>query len=64
VLGKRGPLPLDAFRSVVEVKLVGTFNVRLCAAAMRGNQPVDGERGVAVLTASVAAFEGQVGQAA
>ncbi|MFC0530290.1 SDR family NAD(P)-dependent oxidoreductase [Phytohabitans kaempferiae] len=65
VLGRRGPLPLDAFRAVVEVNLVGTFNVlRLSAAAMRANEPVDGERGVAVLTASVAAFEGQVGQAA
>ncbi|MDQ7908014.1 SDR family NAD(P)-dependent oxidoreductase [Phytohabitans sp. ZYX-F-186] len=65
ILGRRGPLPLDAFRAVVEVNLVGTFNVlRLAAAAMRDNEPVDGERGVAVLTASVAAFEGQVGQAA
>lgn len=65
VLGRKGVLSLDAFRSVIEVNLVGTFNVtRLAAAAMAAEPPVDGERGVIVNTASIAAFEGQVGQAA
>ncbi len=65
VLGKNGPLPLDTFRKVVEVNLVGTFNVlRLAAARMAGNEPLDGDRGVVVCTASIAAYEGQVGQAA
>ncbi len=50
---------------VVEINLVGTFNVlRLAAAAMAGNEPVDGDRGVVVMTASVAAYDGQIGQAA
>jgi NAD(P)-dependent dehydrogenase (short-subunit alcohol dehydrogenase family) len=65
VLGKNGPLPLDAFARVVSVNLVGTFNVlRLAAAAMHSTDPVDGERGVIVNTASAAAFDGQIGQAA
>ena len=65
VIGKRGPLELDAFRTVVEINLVGTFNVlRLTAAAMLENDEVDGDRGVIVMTASIAAFDGQVGQAA
>lgn len=65
VLGKRGSLSLERFTSVVDVNLVGTFNViRLAAAAIAQTDPVDGERGVIVNTASVAAFEGQVGQAA
>ncbi|HEV1998499.1 MAG TPA: SDR family NAD(P)-dependent oxidoreductase [Candidatus Dormibacteraeota bacterium] len=65
ILGRKGVLPLDAFRSVIEVNLVGTFNVtRLAAAAMATEPPLDGERGVIVNTASIAAFEGQVGQAA
>lgn len=65
VLGKTGPLPLREFARVVEVNLVGTFNVlRLAAAAMAATDPVDGERGVIVNTASIAAFDGQVGQAA
>jgi NAD(P)-dependent dehydrogenase (short-subunit alcohol dehydrogenase family) len=66
VVGKDGaPMPLDLFAKVVEVNLVGTFNVtRLAAAAMAALEPVDGERGVLVATASVAAYEGQVGQAA
>ncbi|MFZ5851967.1 MAG: SDR family NAD(P)-dependent oxidoreductase [Actinomycetota bacterium] len=65
VLGKAGPLPLREFARVVEVNLVGTFNVlRLAAAAMAATDPVDGERGVIVNTASIAAFDGQVGQAA
>ena len=57
--------PLDAFVSVVTVNLVGTFNViRLAAAAMAETDPVDGERGVLVNTASAAAYDGQIGQAA
>lgn len=66
--GSKGPFPLAEFRKVIDVNLVGTFNViRLAAQAMRGNEPVgpDGEeRGVIVNTASVAAFDGQMGQAA
>lgn len=65
ILGKRGVLPLADFRRVVEINLVGTFNVlRLGAEAMSANEPLDGDRGLAVMTASVAAFDGQVGQAA
>ena len=65
VLGKNGPLALDAFARVVTVNLIGTFNVlRLSAAAMAATEPVDGERGVIVNTASAAAFDGQIGQAA
>jgi NAD(P)-dependent dehydrogenase (short-subunit alcohol dehydrogenase family) len=65
IVGKRGVLPLADFRRVVEVNLVGTFNVlRLAALAMRANEPVDGDRGVVVMTASAAAYDGQVGQAA
>ena len=65
VLGKAGPLPLDAFARVVTVNLVGTFNViRLAAAAMAATDPVAGERGVLVNTSSAAAFDGQIGQAA
>jgi NAD(P)-dependent dehydrogenase (short-subunit alcohol dehydrogenase family) len=66
VLGREGPHDLARFASTVQVNLVGTFNVvRLAAEAMAGNDPdPDGERGVIVNTASVAAFEGQIGQAA
>jgi NAD(P)-dependent dehydrogenase (short-subunit alcohol dehydrogenase family) len=66
VLGKGGPHPLAAFAKVVTVNLVGTFNLlRLAADAMARNAPgPDGARGVVVMTASVAAFEGQIGQAA
>ncbi len=67
VVGKDGePFPLEAFRNVVEINLVGTFNViRLAAAAMVANEPgEDGERGVIVNTASNAAYDGQIGQAA
>jgi len=65
-LGKNGPHPLGAFTKVIMVNLVGTFNViRLAAAAMTQSEPAaDGERGVIVNTASVAAFDGQIGQAA
>jgi NAD(P)-dependent dehydrogenase (short-subunit alcohol dehydrogenase family) len=65
IVGRDGPFPLDRFRRVIDVNLVGTFNVmRLAAARMAELEPVDGERGVIVNTASIAAFEGQVGQAA
>ncbi|SDU79281.1 SDR family NAD(P)-dependent oxidoreductase [Gordonia westfalica] len=63
-LGRRGPLALDRFERVISINLLGTFNViRLAAEAMAATEPVDGERGVVVNTASVAAFDGQVGQA-
>jgi NAD(P)-dependent dehydrogenase (short-subunit alcohol dehydrogenase family) len=66
VVGKDGPAPLDDFIRVIGVNLVGAFNaIRLTAAAMMANQPdEEGERGVIVNTASVAAFDGQIGQAA
>ena len=65
VVGRAGPLPLEQFAFVVQVNLVGTFNViRLAAEAMSQTEPVDGERGVIVNTASVAAYDGQIGQAA
>jgi NAD(P)-dependent dehydrogenase (short-subunit alcohol dehydrogenase family) len=64
-VGRDGPAALDGFLKTINVNLVGTFNViRLAAAAMAATEPVDGERGVIVNTASVAAYEGQVGQAA
>ncbi|MCW2691075.1 MAG: short-chain dehydrogenase/reductase, partial [Mycobacterium sp.] len=64
-LGKTGPHSLDAFRSVVELNLIGTFNLnRWQAWHMSQNEPEDGERGVIVNTASIAAFEGQIGQVA
>ena len=66
-VGRDGPLDLAAFNFVIQVNLVGTFNsLRLCAAHMQDNEPTgpDGERGVIINTASVAAFDGQIGQAA
>jgi NAD(P)-dependent dehydrogenase (short-subunit alcohol dehydrogenase family) len=68
-LSKDGPFPLDAFKKVVEVNLIGTFNVlRLSAERIAQQEPLAGknsaERGVIINTASVAAFEGQIGQAA
>jgi NAD(P)-dependent dehydrogenase (short-subunit alcohol dehydrogenase family) len=64
-VGRSGPFPLPDFARVISVNLIGTFNVlRLAAAAMATNDPVDDERGVVINTASVAAFDGQVGQAA
>ena len=64
-VGKQGPYPLDRFTRIIEINLVGTFNViRLAAERMAATDPVDGERGVIVNTASVAAFDGQIGQAA
>ena len=64
--GKRGPHALDPFRTVIAVNLIGTFNVlRLAAAAMLANEPDDGgEAGVIVNTASIAAYDGQIGQIA
>jgi NAD(P)-dependent dehydrogenase (short-subunit alcohol dehydrogenase family) len=66
VLSRKGPHDLALFRKVVDINLVGTFNVlRLAAEAMARTEPLtDGARGVIVNTASIAAFEGQVGQAA
>lgn len=66
-LGRDGPMPLASFETVIRVNLIGTFNVlRLCAEVMQGNEAVteDGERGVIINVASVAAFDGQIGQAA
>ncbi|ALD91288.1 3-oxoacyl-(acyl-carrier-protein) reductase [Cupriavidus gilardii CR3] len=65
-VGKNGPHPLDAFEKTIRINLIGTFNmIRLAAAAMVQNTPDDGgERGIIVNTASVAAFDGQIGQAA
>jgi NAD(P)-dependent dehydrogenase (short-subunit alcohol dehydrogenase family) len=70
-LGREGPLPLERFERVIRVNLLGTFNViRLAAEAMAATEPVGGagpgeaERGVIVNTASVAALDGQIGQAA
>jgi NAD(P)-dependent dehydrogenase (short-subunit alcohol dehydrogenase family) len=66
IVGKKGPHALDLYAKVVSVNLIGIFNVmRLAAADMLGLEPLDsGERGVIINTASIAAFEGQVGQAA
>lgn len=64
ILDKAGePAPLEHYVKVININLVGSFNVlRLAAARMARTEPVDGERGVVVMTASVAAFEGQIGQ--
>jgi NAD(P)-dependent dehydrogenase (short-subunit alcohol dehydrogenase family) len=66
VVGRDGPMPLEQFARVIQINLIGTFNViRLAVASMQNNQPgAAGERGVIVNTASVAAYDGQVGQAA
>ena len=66
ILGRDGPMPLADYRKVIEINLIGTFNMlRLAAADMSKADPLPGgDRGVIVSTASVAAFEGQVGQAA
>ncbi len=64
-LSKDGPHPLAEFRRTIELNLVGTFNLnRLQASHMSTNEPEDGERGVIINTASIAAFEGQIGQVA
>ena len=65
VAGRDGPHPLADFDRVIRVNLIGTFNmIRLAAASMAKLDPVEGERGVIVSTASVAAYDGQIGQAA
>jgi NAD(P)-dependent dehydrogenase (short-subunit alcohol dehydrogenase family) len=65
VVGRKGPMDLAAFRNVIDINLIGTFNVvRLAAAAMLANEPLDGDRGLIVMTASIAAYDGQIGQAA
>jgi len=64
--GKQGPMPLEMFEMVIKINLIGTFNViRLAATQMLTNTPnEDGERGVLINTASIAAFDGQIGQVA
>ena len=66
IVGRDGPMPLEDFERVIRINLIGTFNMmRLAAADMQTTEPLaDGERGVIVSTASVAAFEGQIGQSA
>jgi len=66
IVGRDGPMPLEDYERVIRINLIGSFNMmRLVAAAMQTVEPfADGERGVIVSTASVAAFEGQIGQAA
>ncbi|GLW92062.1 SDR family NAD(P)-dependent oxidoreductase [Actinokineospora globicatena] len=67
ILSKRGPHDLDLFRKVIEVNLIGTFNVvTLASAEIAKTEPVDaaGQRGIVINTASIAAFDGQIGQAA
>ena len=67
IVGRDGPMPLDFFENVIKVNLIGSFNLlRLAAADMLGADPVnsDGERGVVISTASIAAVEGQLGQVA
>ncbi len=66
VVGKDGPHPLDFFQKVININLIGTFNtLRLVADKMQNNEPnTEGERGIIINTASVAAFDGQIGQAA
>lgn len=65
-VGKHGPHPLDAFSKTIQVNLIGSFNMaRLAAAAMQDNEPfADNERGVIINTASIAAYDGQIGQTA
>src|SRR3984885_3878840 len=66
IVGRDGPMPLEDFSRVISINLIGTFNaMRLVAAAMQDVEPMqDGERGIIICTASVAAYEGQIGQAA
>jgi NAD(P)-dependent dehydrogenase (short-subunit alcohol dehydrogenase family) len=66
IVGRNGVMPLAEFKHVIEINLIGTFNaMRLAAAAMQNLEPMtDGERGIIICTASVAAYEGQIGQAA
>src|ERR1700683_1953505 len=65
VVGREGPQPLGDFERVIRVNLIGTFNmIRLAAAEMGKLEPIEGERGVIISTASIAAYDGQIGQAA
>ena len=65
VVGRDGPHPLADFDRVIRVNLIGTFNmIRLASAAMSKLEPIDGERGVVISTSSIAAYDGQIGQAA
>jgi len=66
IIGKEGPMPMKPFEKVIQVNLIGSFNtVRLCATEIAKSQPnAEGERGCVVMTASVAAFDGQIGQCA
>jgi NAD(P)-dependent dehydrogenase (short-subunit alcohol dehydrogenase family) len=66
LVGREGPTPLSSFAKVIEVNLLGTINVLRCAAAamLASEATADGERGVCIITASIAAFEGQIGQVA
>jgi NAD(P)-dependent dehydrogenase (short-subunit alcohol dehydrogenase family) len=66
IVGRDGPMPLADFERIIRINLIGTFNaMRLAATAMQKLEPLtDGERGIIICTASVAAFEGQIGQAA
>jgi len=65
VVGREGPQPLADFEKVIRVNLIGTFNmIRLAAAEMAKLEPIDGERGIVISTASIAAYDGQIGQAA
>lgn len=65
LVGREGPHDLARFQRVLEVNVTGTFNVlRIAAAAMQANEPLHGERGVLINTASIAAYEGQIGQIA
>jgi len=65
ILGRKGVHDLDRYRQVIEVNLIGSFNVlRLAAEVMKDNDTLDGDRGVIIMTASIAAFDGQIGQAA
>ncbi len=64
-VGKQGPYPLDKFQRIIEINLIGSFNVlRLAAARIAELEPLGEERGVIINTASIAAFDGQIGQAA
>jgi NAD(P)-dependent dehydrogenase (short-subunit alcohol dehydrogenase family) len=65
IVGKDGPMPLEDYERVIRVNLIGTFNMmRLAAAGMQALSPTEGERGVIISTASIAAFDGQIGQSA
>lgn len=65
VVGKEGPMPLEHFKKVIDINLIGTFNILRMAASNMAKLPLSGEeRGVIINTASIAAFEGQIGQAA